>query len=77
MIIGSIKEQNKFETRCALTPNVVKKLSQLGHKILLQEDIGLNSYFKRLIIANNAFLKLPLPLSASFSISSIESKLTR
>ena len=39
MIIGAIKEHNKNETRCALTPEVVKKLTQLGHKIILQKNI--------------------------------------
>ena len=48
MIIGAIKEHNKSETRCVLTPNIVKELSQLGHKILLQEDIGLNSSFNNI-----------------------------
>lgn len=45
MIIGAIKEINKTETRCALTPNVVKTLTQLGHKIILQKDIGIKSSF--------------------------------
>ena len=45
MIIGAIKEHNKLETRCTLTPTVVKKLSQLGHKILLEEEIGIKSNF--------------------------------
>lgn len=45
MIIGSIKEHNNLETRCALTPNVVKQLSRLGHQVLLQENIGIKSNF--------------------------------
>ena len=45
MIIGSIKEHTSLETRCALTPNVVKKLTQQGHQILLQENIGTKSNF--------------------------------
>lgn len=45
MIIGAIKEHNKNETRCALTPEVVKKLTQLGHKIILQKNIGKKSNF--------------------------------
>lgn len=45
MIIGAIKEYNKNETRCALTPEVVKKLTQLGHKIILQKNIGKKSNF--------------------------------
>lgn len=45
MIIGAIKEHNKNETRCTLTPEVVKKLTQLGHKIILQKNIGKKSNF--------------------------------
>ncbi|MBQ8750998.1 MAG: hypothetical protein IJZ30_05130 [Alphaproteobacteria bacterium] len=40
MIIGSIKEHNKNETRTALTPDVVKKLTTQGHTILLEKSIG-------------------------------------
>ena len=45
MIIGAIKEHNNNETRCALTPSVVKKLTQLGHTIILQKDIGTKSNY--------------------------------
>ena len=45
MIIGSIKEHNKNETRTALTPDVVKKLTTQGHTILLEKSIGKKSFF--------------------------------
>ena len=45
MIIGSIKEFSKEETRTALTPDVAKTLSSLGHTILLEKDIGKKSHF--------------------------------
>ena len=45
MIIGSIKEHTKEETRTALTPAVIKKLTTLGHTILIEKSIGKKSFF--------------------------------
>lgn len=40
MIIGSIKEQNADETRVALVPSVVKKLTAGGFTVLLENGFG-------------------------------------
>ncbi len=45
MIIGSIIENNKTETRTALTPDVVQKLTSIGHKVIIEKDLGLKSFF--------------------------------
>jgi NAD(P) transhydrogenase subunit alpha len=45
MIIGSIIENNSNETRTALTPDVVKKLTASGHTVYIQKNIGLKSFF--------------------------------
>ena len=46
MIIGSIKEQDKEETRISLTPNVVQKLITKGHRVLLEKGYGLALGYK-------------------------------
>ena len=40
MIIGSLSEQILEETRIALTPDVVKKLTTKGHHVLLENGYG-------------------------------------
>ncbi len=58
MIIGSIKEFSKKETRTALTPDVAKTLSSLGHTILLEKDIGKNSLFSnKQYLSSNVIFK--------------------
>lgn len=45
MIISSIKEYNPEETRVAITPTVVKKLSAIGYTVILEKNIGKKSNF--------------------------------
>ena len=45
MIIGSIKEQNADETRVALVPSVVKKLTAGGFTVLLENGFGQKAGF--------------------------------
>ena len=45
MIIGIPKEIKKFESRVAITPDSVKKLSQLGHEICIESEAGEQSSF--------------------------------
>ncbi len=51
MIIGSLKEQSKDETRISLTPEVTQKLITKGHAILLEKGYG-----KTLYISDTAYL---------------------
>lgn len=46
MIIGSILETDINETRTPLTPDVVQKLTSLGHTVLIEKNLGLKSFFK-------------------------------
>lgn len=43
MIIGSIKEHITAENRVALTPLIVKKLTTIGHSVLIEREYGLKS----------------------------------
>lgn len=45
MIIGSIVENNQYETRTALTPDVVQKLTSLGHTVIIEKNLGIKSFF--------------------------------
>ena len=45
MIIGSIIENNQTETRTALTPDVVQKLTSAGHSVIIEKNLGLKSFF--------------------------------
>lgn len=45
MIIGSIKEQNADETRVALVPSVVKRLTAGGFTVLLENGFGQKAGF--------------------------------
>ena len=56
MIIGSIIEENISETRTALTPDVAKKLISSGHKVYIQKDLGLKSFFANQLYSNVKFL---------------------
>jgi len=51
MIIGSLKEQSKDETRISLTPEVTQKLIAKGHAVLLEKGYG-----KTLYISDTAYL---------------------
>ncbi len=59
MIIGSIKEQNLKETRIALTPSVTKKLTEMGHSILLEKNFGteLSYHDKEYILSGAKIIK--------------------
>ena len=45
MIIGTLKETIKGESRVAISPDNCKKLIDLGHTILVEENAGINSSF--------------------------------
>ncbi len=61
MFIGSIKEQDKAETRVVLTPTIVKKLTSLGHKVLLEKNYGIKAGFADddYILANASIVHSP------------------
>jgi NAD(P) transhydrogenase subunit alpha len=40
MIIGVLKEQKQYESRVAATPETVKKLVSLGHKVWVEKNAG-------------------------------------
>ena len=46
MIIGIPKEIKTKETRVSVTPQGVAKLVQEGHRVLVQQNVGLSSGFK-------------------------------
>tara|TARA_Y100000590_G_scaffold347492_1_gene398133 strand:- start:1897 stop:3033 length:1137 start_codon:yes stop_codon:yes gene_type:complete len=50
MIIGIPKETQNFESRVAITPEIVKKLAKSDHSIIIEKDAGLNSN-----LSNNAY----------------------
>ena len=45
MKIGSILENQNFEKRIAITPDIVKKYSSLGFEVLLSKDYGIHLGF--------------------------------
>jgi alanine dehydrogenase len=45
MIISTLKETKNNENRVALTPEAVKELVKNNHKVLIQENAGLNAGF--------------------------------
>jgi alanine dehydrogenase len=45
MLVGIPKEQKTLEKRVAITPDGAKELINLGHKVLIQRDAGLGSFF--------------------------------
>lgn len=45
MLVGVIKEQKAGEGRVAVTPENVKKLSDIGAKVLVEKDAGVGSGF--------------------------------
>ena len=60
MIIGSILEKDLNETRTPLTPDVVKKLTQSGHTIFIEQNLGQKSFFdNQAYIQNGAIVKDP------------------
>ena len=53
MKIGSVLENQNFEKRIAITPDIVKKYISLGFEIFLSENYGLH-----LGIEDKEYLKL-------------------
>lgn len=45
MILSLLKERDPDETRIALTPQVVKKLTSFGHHVILEKNAGIKAYF--------------------------------
>ena len=45
MIIGTIKEKNKFENRVAISPDEVKNYVKAGHQVFIEKNAGLASGF--------------------------------
>jgi alanine dehydrogenase len=45
MPIGTICEKKQGENRVSLTPNLVSKLTGLGHKVLVEKNAGIGSRF--------------------------------
>ena len=45
MIIGALKETNDGECRVAISPESCKKLTDLGHTVLIEKNAGINSSF--------------------------------
>ena len=45
MIIGTLKETNDGEYRVAISPESCKKLTDLGHTVLVEKNAGVNSSF--------------------------------
>ena len=44
MNIGILKETKEFESRVAISPEIVKKLISLNHIVTIEPDAGLSSY---------------------------------
>lgn len=59
MIIGSILENDTNETRTPLTPDVVQKLTSLGHTLLIEKNIGVKSFFKNKTFEQNGAIFMP------------------
>lgn len=45
MKIGVLKETKPFETRVALTPDLVKQITKKGFEVIIENDAGLSSSF--------------------------------
>jgi alanine dehydrogenase len=45
MVIGSVKEIKKYESRVGLTPSAVKEYVNAGHKVLIETKAGMMSGF--------------------------------
>ena len=45
MIIGTLKETNDEECRVAISPESCKKLTDLGHTVLVENNAGVKSSF--------------------------------
>ena len=58
MRVGSILENQKFEKRISITPEIVKKYSSLGFEIILSENYG-----SHLGINNKEYLDLGVKLT--------------
>ena len=45
MIIGSVVEVKPDEKKIALTPSLTRTLTDLGHKVVIQRNLGKNAGF--------------------------------
>ena len=45
MIIGALKEKNKFENRVAISPEETRNYVKSGHQVLIEKSAGLSSGF--------------------------------
>ncbi|MUG31185.1 Re/Si-specific NAD(P)(+) transhydrogenase subunit alpha [Psychrobacter sanguinis] len=45
MIIGTIQAKQAFEGRVAITPDAVKKLTKLGHEVMIESGAGQHAYY--------------------------------
>lgn len=46
MIVGTVKEQKKYEFRVGLTPSSVKEYIAHGHEVIVEQDAGLGSGYR-------------------------------
>ena len=44
MVIGILKENLQYESRVAVTANIVKSLISAGHKVTIEKGAGKNSF---------------------------------
>ena len=44
MVIGILKENLQYESRVAVTANIVKSLISVGHKVTIEKGAGENSF---------------------------------
>ena len=58
MRIGSVLENQEYEKRISITPDVVKKYTSLGFEVLLSENYG-----RHIGINDNEYLKLGVKIS--------------
>ena len=78
MIIGALKEKNKFENRVAISPEETRNYVKSGHQVLIEKSAGLSSGFldssykeagasitssKEILNKSQILVKIQLPLS--------------
>ena len=52
MIIGIIKEVQKYESRVSITPEIVKKLLKNEHSVIIESGSGNNSFYSDSLYKN-------------------------
>ena len=52
MIIGIIKEVQKYESRVSITPEIVKKLLKNEHSVIIESGSGDNSFYSDSLYKN-------------------------